>query len=653
MSGTFFRGPVLLAVWLVGSSGALATGPDIAGRSAPIQLVARAAEQAETVGGMAPIAAAADVTVPDVTVPVVTVPVVMPLAAFDFIREWLQARAKQVASSKDRMSEQVMATLLSFLCGLLFVIIFFWWVRSADWVNQDRYYRRESKNWNLAMVLPFAICFPLSLFLATISEWLLLPLQFLAWLVPFVVYVAKRNPTVPVDDKVFTQRHLRRWTAQKLALIGIKIRTEDKSVDDIGPPLKFMAHGGATERDDSINLLTARQAPGYLPAREVMAQGIDNRAGSIMLDYTQQAVAVRFQVDGVWHPGESLEREPGDMLLAVLKVLCALNPNERRARQQGRFGVEYQGQKHQCRFMSQGTKTGERVLVLFEDPDVRKKRPPDLGMRQKMLDELEAQLRERTGIVVLSAPPGAGLTTLVHAVVGAMDRYTRGFVDIEDVATKDVDIENVVVTTFNSAAGETPLTVLPKIIRGYPDVFVVPDLRDAETAELICDQMGEDRMAVTSTRAKEAAESLLRVLAVGAPADKMANAFRLALNMRLVRKLCDKCKEAYPPPPQLLQQLGIPAGRVEALYRPPTPNPEQPQEPCAQCRGIGYFGRTGIFELLIVEEQVRQAIIKKPQVEVVRQAARKAGMRTLQEEGLLLVVTGVTSLPELMRALKE
>jgi len=133
----------------------------------------------------------------------------------------------------------------------------------------------------------------------------------------------------------------------------------------------------------------------------------------------------------------------------------------------------------------------------------------------------------------------------------------------------------------------------------------------------------------------------------------LTGAARVALNVRLLRKLCDKCKEAYAPPPQLLQQLGIPAGRVEAFYRPPTPDPEKPQEPCRQCQGLGYFGRTGIFEMLAVDEQVKAALTEKPQVAAVRQAARKAGMRLLQEEGIVLVATGVTSLPELMRALKE
>lgn len=546
---------------------------------------------------------------------------------------------------------------------VMLVMLYFWWVAACDWVNRDRFHRKQNKNWNLAMVLPFAILFPIggvvlcnpvvSLGTLSLSFWGGYFMQFLAFVIPFSIYCVKHNKEVAIENRVFTGPHIRRWTAAKLQVIGIKVRTEGLSADDIGPPVKLAARGGATDRDNNVNLLTARQAPGFLPAREMLAQGLDNRADAIMLDYTQQAVSVRFQVDGVWHPGENLEREPGDAALAVLKVLCALNPNERRARQQGSFGAEYQGKKHTPRFSSQGTQTGERVLIQFPDPDVRKKRPLDLGMREKMWNDLKPVLESKTGIVVISAPPGGGLTALAHAIISSMDRYTRGFVCVEDAAATDIEIENVPVTTFNAAGGENPLSVLPKLIREYPDVLVVPDMKDAESADLLCDQTELDRTVITTARAKEASEAILRVMMFKMPPQKYANALKLAINMRLVRKLCENCKEAYAPPPQLLQQLGIPQGRIEALYRPPTPNPEQPQEPCKHCRGIGYLGRTGFFEAVIVDDQVRQVLTKKPQLELVRQAARKAGMRTLQEEGLLLVMTGVTSLPELQRALKE
>jgi type II secretory ATPase GspE/PulE/Tfp pilus assembly ATPase PilB-like protein len=122
-----------------------------------------------------------------------------------------------------------------------------------------------------------------------------------------------------------------------------------------------------------------------------------------------------------------------------------------------------------------------------------------------------------------------------------------------------------------------------------------------------------------------------------------------ALGQRLVRKLCDACKEAYAPTPEVLKQLGLPAGRVQAFYRPP----QQREEVCKECGGIGYVGRTAIFELLVVGDTVRKALASRAKPDVLRQAARKDGSRSLQEEGLLLVAKGVTSLPELMRVLKQ
>jgi len=572
------------------------------------------------------------------------------------------AQNQAVSNISNRFSPEAVSKLsvlqqvMMWLAVVMTLLVFMTWVRSADWANVDRFFRRQSRNWNVLLFVPFAVCIPVAItmnvfpFVGLASPFLL----FLAYVIPFVVYVSKRNADLPYDDKVFTKKHIRRWTAGKLAAIGIKVQAEEKTLDEMGPAVTLVAKGGATERDDQVHLLTARQSPGFLVARELLAQAFGNRSEAILLDYTSTAVGVRFQIDGVWNPGQGLEREPGDMLLAVLKTICALNAGERRARQAGSFGAEFEKVKRTCRLTSQGTKTGERALIQFENAAVKKQRLGDLGMRQKMIDDLKPLLEAKGGLVVVSAPPGGGLTSLFHAVLSSMDRYTRGFVSIEDEAALEVEVENIVVHKFNGPAGQSPISILPKLLREYPDVFVVPDFKDAESAAALCEQaFSADRTVLTTARAKEAAEALLKPLELGLEPAQLAGAARVAVNMRLVRKLCDKCKEAYAPPPQLLQQLGIPVGRVEAFFRPPTPDPEKPQEPCRQCQGLGYFGRTGIFEVLSVDEQVKGVLSAKPQVAAVRQAGRKAGMRLLQEEGIVLVATGVTSLPELMRALKE
>jgi type II secretory ATPase GspE/PulE/Tfp pilus assembly ATPase PilB-like protein len=162
----------------------------------------------------------------------------------------------------------------------------------------------------------------------------------------------------------------------------------------------------------------------------------------------------------------------------------------------------------------------------------------------------------------------------------------------------------------------------------------------------------DDRLVVTNIHAKEAAEALVRMLQQKkVPQRDFAATITAVLCTRLIRKLCNACKVAYAPTPDLLKKLGIPQGKVEALYR--VPKPEEIERPCPECGNIGFVGRTGLFELLIADDKVREILLKQPQLELLRKAARMAGMRTLQEEGLLLVAKGVTSLAELQRVLKE
>lgn len=443
-----------------------------------------------------------------------------------------------------------------------------------------------------------------------------------------------------------------------MALFGKKKKKATPEEEE-APPITLVPQGGATERDNQANLLTAKQSPAFILAQRLLADAIDRRTGTVLLDYTAQQVAVRYQIDGVWHQCPPLDRGNGDMLLAVLKTITALNMNERRARQEGKFAAQYKRGKHVCTLTSQGVPTGERATLRFDDPNAKKlQRIDDLSMRDKMVEQVRELFALHSGFLLISAPPGHGFTTTFNALLLSSDRYIRNFCEVADVTQKDPAVENVPRTTFDSAAGETPLSVLPRLIRQYHDVYVLRDLFNAETLDLLLDQAGEGRLIVGGIRAKECCEALLRVLAYKIPAAKFAPAATAVLNQRLVRMLCENCKEAYTPPPQVLQQLGIPQGKVAAFYRPhegPLPPENEKEEPkmCPQCGGLGYRGRTAVFELLVLNDDLRKVLAKSPKLDVLRQEARKAGMRTLQEEGIVLVARGVTALPELLRVLKE
>ena len=538
---------------------------------------------------------------------------------------------------------------------LAFVILFLFWVWTTDWASCDM---QEVKamdyvRWNPILFGTFFGALLLTWIIPHLNFWLGFALLFLAYSVPLTTFILLRNKKVTNDLRVLTPEHIRYWSAVHLNKLGFKIDYEKRDPHESGPPIKVFA-SDPDERTSGARLVAARQAPGLLFAREVLAEGLENRATAIMLDYTQQGMALNFMLDGVWLPREARDRENADPALAAMKLLCGMNPQDRQSRQQGPFTIEFTGKKMGATMASQGTPTGERVIVQFEEKKIPFKSIEELGMRSKMEEQLRQLLSAPKGLVLFSAAPANGLRTSSNVFLLSTDRFTREFMAVEDERNRYEDVENIPVTTYNSAEGQTPDDILLKIFRMMPNVLVVRDLVNGKTVEMMCEEIEEEgRLMVGTVRARDCSEALLRVLALEAPAELFAQSVIGVVCQRLIRKLCEECKEAYAPQPQVLGQLGIPEGRIQSFYRPKPPDPENPKEICKKCNGVGYFGRTAVFELLPVGDNVRQVLIENPKLDLLRSAARKDGMNSLQEEGILMVAKGVTSLPELMRILKN
>ena len=211
-------------------------------------------------------------------------------------------------------------------------------------------------------------------------------------------------------------------------------------------------------------------------------------------------------------------------------------------------------------------------------------------MRPKLQEQRKELLALHKGLILFSAAPGNGLRSTTDVALHVCDRYVREFAAVEEESNPYQPVENVPVTTRRPTA--SPTDVLPRLFRTEPNVVVVRDLVNAQTVGMLCEKSAENRLIISTVRAKDCAEALLRVLVLGVPPAEFAKVVAAVVGQRLVRKLCDACKEAYAPTPQILKQLGIPEGRVQAFYRPPQPNPEEPKEPCQVCGGIGYLGRT-------------------------------------------------------------
>jgi type II secretory ATPase GspE/PulE/Tfp pilus assembly ATPase PilB-like protein len=551
---------------------------------------------------------------------------------------------------------------------VLLLLVVWAWVKSADWVGRDTDEMGEAiglpgQIWNPIMVFAPLVGFLLAITIPIfIAGW---GVMLLAYAVPFVIYVTQRNGKVIQDKKVFTKEHLQRWFAE----LGKKQPKERavKHAWQMGPPIELVAVG-PLQMENQTALIEARQSPAFVAVKFLLADAIGQRAERIMLEYTADAVAVRYQVDGVWmnampkvDPKQPLDRPMGDAMLLSLKRLCHLKPQERRAKQEGKMRVEFEGSKYDTTLTSQGTQTGERVVLHLALITKAVRGLEELGMRDKLREQLAALIGPGNhGLVVFAALPGDGLSSTWQASLRSTDRLMRDFVSIEEIHKREPDVENVDVSKYDATKGETPEGIMPKMILKQPEVMCIPELASPEAlTKLIKWIQDENRLGIVSVRAKDAADALLRILSMKVPPDALSGTLKGVVYTRLIRRLCETCRQGIQPTPDLLKRLGIPEGRVQVLYQ--EKQPLQPGEQkkrgepeiCPNCRGLGYKGRIGIYELLVVDDKLRQALLKAPNLDTIKKFSRAAGNRTLQEEGVLLVALGTTSIAELQRVLKQ
>ncbi|WDI44104.1 ATPase, T2SS/T4P/T4SS family [Bremerella sp. P1] len=534
------------------------------------------------------------------------------------------------------------------------IILFCMWTYSTDWIGQDCPQRKLSPEaWVIPNVLVFGLTF--WLFCAAIPYFGGFLLAILAWAVPLFMYIKTRNAMLDPHERVMTKDHIRyligTWS-------GGKVKRELKEPWEEGPEIQITAMGNSDPAKNTENLYTARKMPdAYVWVKELIFEMITRRASKVMMDYTKETVAMRYLIDGVWLAGENRDRESSDQMLVVLKLISNMNPNERRARQAGEFEIKYDIKKKViCSLNTQGTQTGERAILAVPAVTAKLETLEDLGMRDAMIQEVKGLMGAPNGLFVFAARPEGGFTTLWQTGLSSTDRLMRDFAGIEVKNSREPEVMNISLKYYDPAAGEAPEAALTSVIRNQPDALFVRRIDNPEVFGILLNEANSKRMCFTTVNAKEdCAEAILRLLSLKIPADEYASALNGVLYTRLCRRLCKGCREEFQPSVALLKRMGIPPNKVDKLYKTPTPpGPDDPKKPpCEHCGGIGYYGRVGIFELMKVDDGIRRAIVKTPKLEAIRGASKQAGNKTLQEEAIRLVATGVTSLEEISRVLKE
>lgn len=425
-------------------------------------------------------------------------------------------------------------------------------------------------------------------------------------------------------------------------------------------PVEFVPHINEQTEAQSL-LIQTRQSVGYSVAGGQLAHAIQQRATHMLLDYTKAACAIRYQVDGAWEQLPAMERELGDAMLVAMKQLCLMNATDRRSTQSGKLGLKVVKQKFTLTLQSRGTPTGEQVMARIEPDKVPYERMSDLGMRDKMYAEFKAGLDAEGNAILITAPKAEGLTTTWNIALEAADKLVRDFQSFEHEDQAEPEIININPNFFGGAAEKDLPSVVKSSILKEPDVLIFPELPDATSMGLAVEQIKKtEKQVYLRSVAPNALHGLVSLLAkYKESAAEITASIKAVLGQRLVRRLCDECKEGFEPTPQLLSQLGIPAGRVALLYRPFVPPPIEQQvdengrpapiEPCQACAGRGYYGRIAIYELLVPGEKLRAALLKTQDMNKLNQISKSEGHRSIQAEAVLTVARGLTSLDELKR----
>jgi len=538
---------------------------------------------------------------------------------------------------------------------IILAILGFWiWVYMIDWMNRDAEILLNPNRgiWNSVNCGLLLLVGGLATLLLIPIFWIGLGACLVAFWTPLMIYSTIRNKPLPPHERVMTSDHIYFCVARML-----RIKTPPpKQSYEIGAPVELKAmQKEMSKMDLDARTMLARNHEGFNAYRLIVANAIFKRSTGVMFDYTEEDCQVRFQVDGVWHLVQTVPREQGDPMLESAKLLIGANPNERRKRQHGTFVAIVEKKNHfEAEFASQGVPTGEKALIQFTITKVPFKTADDLGLVDPELSQVRHALSLTEGVMLISAPPANGLRSSTNVFMRIADRYVRDYVTVEDERNKYEAIENLPITFYDSAKGETPMTVLPDVFFKEPQVLVLRDMINRETLERCFKETENTRLIITTARGKDCAEAIFQLLKLGISPQLLASKLATVTCQRLIRKLCTDCKEAFPPPPAMLQKLGIRPGTVSNLYRirSEPPEGEKPLPPCLKCNEIGYYNRTAMFEILEINDAFRKVILAAKSVEQMRQGLQQAGHKGFIPSGLALVANGTTSIDELMRILK-
>ena len=396
-----------------------------------------------------------------------------------------------------------------------------------------------------------------------------------------------------------------------------------------------------SEIEETADLLDdTSDAPIIKLVNLVLAQAIKDRSSDIHIEPYANSLKIRYRIDGMLYNLLNLPRRIQSSLVSRIKIMGKLNIAEKRLPQDGRIAVKIGDKSVDIRVSVIPTAFGERVVLRLLDKSQELLTLADLGLDEAKIAQFNRLIKSPYGIVLVTGPTGSGKTTSLYAALSKINSPSINIITIEDPI--EYQIEGIGQIQVNPKIDLTFATGLRSIVRQDPDVILVGEVRDRETAEIAIQSSLTGHLVFSTLHTNDAASAITRLIDMGIEPFLVASSVIAIVAQRLVRVLCPRCKEAYEPDTESLIDAGIPRNAVngQPIYR---------RKGCNSCMNTGYRGRTGIFEIMIMDEGVKKLILRTSDSNQINDEAVRGGMSTLVQDGARRVLEGITTIEEVLR----
>jgi type IV pilus assembly protein PilB len=429
-------------------------------------------------------------------------------------------------------------------------------------------------------------------------------------------------------------------------------RSESNVTDTVSEVMKGLEESQITitdeDGDEGVSIEELRsissEAPVVRLANMIISRAVQEKASDIHVEPSKDTLKIRFRVDGILSDAMVLPKRAQAPLLSRLKIMADMDIAEKRAPQDGRISATIDGKPFDFRVSTLPAIFGEKMVMRILDKSSIHVGLNKLGFLPYTFDMFESMIMRTYGIILVTGPTGSGKSTTLYSALAKLNSGEKNILTVEDPV--EYELAGITQAQVNNRANMTFANALRSMLRQDPNIIMVGEIRDSETALIAIEAALTGHLVLSTLHTNDAPGAVARLLDMGVESFLIASSVVGVLAQRLLRTICPKCKESYSPPRDAIKRLGM---RLDLLDKPDVTFYRG--RGCEHCKGSGYKGRIGVYELMPITDKVRELILARASSYAIREAAVEAGMRTLKDDAMEKILLGITSLEESLRVI--